>query len=83
MSYYLIVCDDYDDGIIGRAALAVLSFSSALGFAQHLCGKIYFDPVSQAFFISVAIFEGRHIYRIYKAKTQSKNAVEFMRRILE
>lgn len=82
MSYYLIICDDYDDGIVGRLALGILSFSSGLGFAQYLCGKVLFDPVSQAIFVAVAVFEGRHIYRIYKGKTGSKTAAEVFRRLV-
>lgn len=81
MSYYLIICEDYDDGVIGRLALGVLSFTSGLGFVQCLYGKAVFDPVSQSFFVAVAIFEGRHIYRIYKGKTQSKDAIEVFRRL--
>lgn len=82
MSYYLIVCEDYDDGVVGRGALCMLCFTSGLGFAQHLVGRVVFDPVSQVFFVAVAIFEGRHIYRIYKGKTGSENAFELFKRIL-
>lgn len=81
MSYYLIVSDDYDDGVIGRGALCMLCFTSGLGFAQYLFGKVYFDPVSQTFFASAALFEGRHIYRIYKGKTKSDTALEVFKRI--
>ena len=82
MSYYLIITDDYDSGVVGHLALAGLSFFSAIGFAQVLCGKIIFDPISELIFFFVAVFEARHIYRIYKGKTQSKNAVEVLRRLI-
>lgn len=82
MSYFLITCEDYDDGVVGRGALCMLCFTSGLGFAQYAAGKVAFDPVSQTFFIAVAIFEGRHIYRMYKGKTNSENAVELFKRIL-
>lgn len=81
MSYYLIVCEDYDDGVVGRGALCMLCFTSGLGFAQQLLGRVQFDPVSQTFFVAVAIFEGRHIYRMYKGKTNSDNAIEVFKRI--
>lgn len=82
MSYFLITCEDYDDGVVGRGALCVLCFTSGLGFAQQLFGRVYFDPVSQIFFASVAVFEGRHIYRMYKGKTNSQNVVEVFKRIM-
>lgn len=83
LSYYLIVCDHYDDGIIGRLALATLSLSAGVGFAQYLTGKIAFDPVSEAIFAAVAIFELRHIYRIFRAQTDSDNIWQVFQRIRE
>lgn len=63
-SYYLIVCEYYNDGIVGRVALSVLSMSAGVGLIQHLQSKLIFDPVSQAIFIGVAVFELRHTYRV-------------------
>ena len=82
MSYYLIVTEDYDSGVMGHLALAGLSFSSGVGFAQVLCGRVEFEPVSQMFFVSTAVFEARHIYRIYKGRTKSQNIVETVRRLV-
>lgn len=78
MSYFLICTDDYDSGIVGHLALAGLSFSSGVGFAQLLCNKIVFDPVSQIMFVSVAVFEARHIYRMYKGKTKSHDLFDLI-----
>lgn len=82
MSYYLIICEYYDDGIVGRLALAVLSLSAGVGFAQHLTGKVFFDPVSEAIFGAVAVFELRHIYRIFRAKTDANHFWQVFQRIL-
>lgn len=66
-SYYLIVTDYYDDGIVGRMALAAMSFAAGLGFCQYLDGNT-FDPVSQVIFAATALFQGRHIYRVLRAQ---------------
>lgn len=81
MSYHLIINDNYDDGIVGRGALGVMSLTSGLGCIQLLYGKVSFDPVSEAMFMAVAVFEARHIYRVYRAKTNSHNALETFKRL--
>lgn len=81
MSYHLIINSSYDDGIIGRGALGVMSLTSGLGCIQILYDKVSFDPVSEAMFMAVAIFEARHIYRVYRAKTNSNNALETFKRL--
>lgn len=65
-SYYLIDCPRYDDGVFGRLALATMSLSSAVGLLQGAFYGFVFDPVSQLIFMAVAVFEGRHIYKIHK-----------------
>lgn len=68
LSYYLTVCDQVDDGVVGRIGLAIMSLSSGVGFFQQLSDKADFEPVGQAIFVSLAILLMRQVYKLFKRR---------------
>lgn len=74
ISSWLILWCDYEDGIIGKAALALIS----VGCLVRLIELTEDDPfeyseVSVLVLVGVALFFMRHLWRTYQNVKRSKN----------
>jgi hypothetical protein len=69
----LVLHPEYEDGLIGRIALAVLSIVAVSRFPEALDSAITMadykiSAQGVAMWIAVAVFFARHWYRFYKAR---------------
>lgn len=71
----LVFHRDYEDGILGRLALSMISISSfslamgiiERGFSQHL------NPIHTIVWFALALFFGRHLYRFLRWRRVGEN----------
>lgn len=65
VSTILVFWKKYDDGIVGRAALAVAAIGCGLGIldAMYNTHTIHYSPITAMVLTGVAVFVLRHLYR--------------------
>lgn len=60
---YLIWSRDYEDGLVGRIALGVLSLSTVVMFFDAFYDRVELLPASQVIIVGMALFLLRHVWR--------------------
>ena len=67
ISVFLVFHCKYEDGIIGRFALAVLFFGNAIVFGEWFNGVEYsVNPTTLTIQLGISLFLIRHVYRFLK-----------------
>lgn len=67
ISVFLVFHCKYEDGLIGRIALAVLFFGNAIVFGEYLNGVEYqVNPTTLTIQSGITLFLVRHVYRFLK-----------------
>ena len=74
VSWMLVANRRYEDGIVGRIALAGMALA-ATGFASKMVFSCYTPTgLEDALLWSVAVFLGRHYHRFHKFTTTGQHA---------
>jgi len=64
VSLYLAMSKNYDDGVIGHAALGGMALASAAPLYEAIVGVDYsFVPTTALMYLAVAVFMTRHAFR--------------------
>ena len=72
IAVFLICHDDYEDGIIGRAALIILALANAVIVGEWIVDRVEYEMLPSTLLtqIGTALFLSRHCYRFIEFRNK-------------